>query len=60
MREPDCRKHALLEQLGVSADSIARLPSPIELIQGALRRATLALGIVAEIVLEAKARGYVP
>ena len=48
-----------LEQLGLSADSITRLRSPIGLIQGALSRATLAVGIVAEIVQEAKERDYV-
>jgi xanthine/CO dehydrogenase XdhC/CoxF family maturation factor len=49
-----------LEQLGISADSIARLRSSIGLIQEALSRVTLALGIVAEVVQEAKARGHVP
>ena len=48
-----------LEQIGCSADSITRLRSPIGLIKGALSRTTLAVGIVAEIVQEAKQRNYV-
>ena len=48
-----------LEQIGCSANSLTRLRSPIGLIQGALSRATLAVGIVAEIVQEAKQRDYV-
>ena len=48
-----------LEELGIAADSVTRLRSPIGLIQGARSRLTLAVGVVAEIVQEAKARGFV-
>ena len=48
---------ARLAQLGVPAELQKRLRSPIGLIPGARSRSTLAVGIVAELVAEAKASG---
>ncbi len=51
---------AKLAELGVSPNGIARLRAPIGMIPGAKDRATLAAGIVAEILLDSKRAGWVP
>lgn len=48
---------ATLTDMGISADMQRRIRSPIGLIPGAKSRSTLAVGILAELVAEAKAAG---
>ena len=49
---------AVLQEHGVAAKDLARIHGPIGLIPGAKSRATIALGVVAELVAEAKARRF--
>lgn len=49
-----------LQALGFDAAEIARIRSPIGLIPGARGRATLAVGILAELAAEAKTAGLIP
>jgi xanthine dehydrogenase accessory factor len=48
---------ATLTDMGISASVQSRIRSPIGLIPGAKSRSTLAVGILAELVAEAKAAG---
>ena len=48
-----------LTELGCSGEELARLRAPIGLIQGAKSKATLAVGILAQLMAEAKARNLV-
>jgi xanthine dehydrogenase accessory factor len=48
---------AALSAMGFGPDELARIKSPIGLIPGAKSRATLAIGVVAELAAAAKARG---
>jgi xanthine/CO dehydrogenase XdhC/CoxF family maturation factor len=48
---------AALTAMGVPAGLQARIKSPVGLIPGAKSRITLAVGILAELVAEAKAAG---
>lgn len=50
---------AALVDLGVEPDAIARVRAPIGLIPGAKSRVTLAAGILAELLTEAKSRRFV-
>lgn len=50
---------AALTEMGIPLDLQSRIRSPIGLIPGAKSRATLAVGILAELVAEAKAAGLV-
>lgn len=59
-RTAHANRSARITALGVSAEQLARLKSPIGTIPGAKSRATLAVGILADIVAEAKAAGFVP
>jgi xanthine dehydrogenase accessory factor len=49
---------AALQERGLAPEDLARIRGPIGLIAGAKSRATIALGVVAELVAEAKARGF--
>lgn len=49
-----------LAQLGFEPTDIARIHGPIGLVPGARGRATLAVGILAELTAEAKAAGLIP
>ncbi len=56
-KQAHANRLARLTELGVSADDLSRIRSPIGLIAGAKSRPTLAVGILAEVVAEAKAAG---
>lgn len=56
-RQAHTNRIAQLTEMGVSAAQQSRIRSPIGLIPGAKSRATLAVGILAELVAEAKAAG---
>jgi xanthine dehydrogenase accessory factor len=49
---------AALRERGFAAEDLARIRAPIGLIPGARSRATIGLGVVAELVAEAKTRGF--
>lgn len=54
----DQRLRALAE-MGIDRADLARLRAPVGLIQGAKAKATLAVGILAELLAEAKARNLI-
>lgn len=56
-RAAHANRTAALADLGVPADTLARVRSPIGLIPGAKSRATLAAGILAEVIAAAKSTG---
>lgn len=56
-RQAHINRLAALTAMGVPADLQSRMRSPIGLIPGAKSRTTLAIGILAELVAEAKAAG---
>jgi xanthine dehydrogenase accessory factor len=49
---------AALDQLGFAPEDLARVRGPIGLIASAKSRATIGLSVVAELVAEAKSRGF--
>lgn len=53
------RRVEFLESLGVESAALARIRAPIGAIVQAKSKATLAVGVLAEILGEAKARGFI-
>jgi xanthine dehydrogenase accessory factor len=49
---------AALQERGIAPDDLARIRGPIGLIPGAKSRATIAIGVVAVLVAEAKSHGF--
>jgi xanthine dehydrogenase accessory factor len=50
---------SVLESRGVGTESLSRIRAPVGLIAGAKSKATLAIGVLAELMIEAKARNLV-
>lgn len=58
-RTAQANRLARLAGMGFSSDQLARIRGPVGLIPGAKSRVTLAIGILAELASEAKARGMI-